>query len=59
MSVNDITGDTLRSRRNSAEYASGWDAIWGKLEKVVEAIAEDAGEEPVKDEDVLREESDD
>jgi len=54
MSVNDVTGDRLVTDVPTDKYKSGWYAIWGKLEEVVEAVAEDAGEELVKDEDVLR-----
>lgn len=54
MSVNDITGDPIRTDVPSDKFKSGWDAIWGKLEEVIEAVAEDAGEEPVTDEDVLK-----
>jgi hypothetical protein len=54
MSVNDVTGDRLVSDVPSDKFKSGWNAIWGKLDKVIEAIAEDSGEETVTDEDVLR-----
>ena len=33
MSVNDITGDKVASKRNSDEFRSGYDAIWGGKEK--------------------------
>ena len=53
MSVNDITGDTIRTDVPSNKFKSGWDAIWGKLDEIIEAIAEDAGQEPVREENVL------
>jgi hypothetical protein len=54
MSVNEITGDPIRTDVPSNKFKSGWDAIWGKLDKVIEAIAEDSGEGAVRDEDVLK-----
>jgi hypothetical protein len=54
MSVNDVTGDRLVSDIPTDKYKSGWDGIWGKLEEVIDAVAEEAGEEPVTDEDVLK-----
>ena len=35
MAINDITGDTLRSKWNG-NFAPGWDAIWGKELKLPE-----------------------
>jgi len=30
---NDITGDAIRSKNSSKEYASNWDRIFGKKDK--------------------------
>jgi hypothetical protein len=30
MSVNDITGDILKTKSSTPSYISGWDLIWGK-----------------------------
>lgn len=32
MAKNEITGDTLISKKNSKEFCSGWELIWGKKE---------------------------
>lgn len=31
-SRNDITGDSLSSKKNSDKFRNGWDAIWGGSE---------------------------
>lgn len=33
MSVNEITGDKVASKRNSDEFRKGYDAIWGGKER--------------------------
>lgn len=33
MSVNDITGDSIKTGAASADYRKGYDAIWGGREK--------------------------
>lgn len=39
---NDITGDTLSSKKNSDKFRSGWDVIWG--DKIDDEEKEDENE---------------
>lgn len=39
MSVNDITGDPIRTKPITDKFASGWEGIWGnKTEEAVQEI---------------------